>query len=587
MASDSANKKQKPDKTPEITDNSSVDSKKRGFKDALVSLFIGHKPEDENDSSLGYHTGGTGGVVYASGSASENPLVGLSNPEQVGGSALAEAGGGVTENPQLPDDRRARYAIFEEMAKDPTLAEGMAIHLTHALSVSKRTGLCFEIVPDGDDDSVAKELMSDIGYRLNKLVPSVAHLMCIYGVHYVRPHLKYGVGITHFESGYCTLPHFVYEFERAGELAGFQGDYLLVNGQVSNELHFPWTLIPMKIPYWSPTSRIRPAFTGCSPLDISIPPDERPAIETQNYGTSLFHNTYEPWVEFKEGKRCLRGARQISGNIERIIGLNTEALDPVRAAGYIGGIAASVKKAVDKAKTDLKKRGLFPTVMNRFIPIMGGGKGGMTVDTQVNTADIQHIEDVMLSVRRMCASIGLDISMLGWADMMSGGLGEGGFLRTSLQAGMRAQWIRFAVQDFIEKAIDIHMAAKYGKGFTDAYRPYKIVFNSLNTAIQEEESAERQSRAEFASIVVTVLDTIQNGTLAHSETFKRLILGGIVDADQKQIDAIIKELADAVANAEQQDSQMMESVGGAGGRFSDLSYQDIVDVVTSVLTDTK
>lgn len=586
MASDSANKKQKPDKTPEITDNSSVDSKKRGFKGALVSLFIGHKPEDENDSSLGYHTGGAGGVVYASG-GNENPLVGLSNPEQIGGSALAELDGGVTENPRLPDDRRARYAIYEEMAQDPTLAEGKAIHLTHALSVSKRTGLCFEIAPVGDDESIAKELMTDIGFRLNQLVPVVADGMCVFGTNYVRPHIKEGAGITHFETGYYTLPHFVREYERAGELAGFTCDYMLDNGQITSRLQPPWAFIPMKIPYWSPTARIAPQQTGCEQVDLSLPPEARRPQETQNYGTSLFHNTYEPWVEFKEGKRCLRGARQISGNIERIIGLNTDALDPVRAAGYIGGIAASVKKAVDKAKIDLKRRGLFPTVMNRFIPIMGGGKGGMTVDTQVNTADIQHIEDVMLSVRRMCASIGLDMSMVGWADMMSGGLGEGGFLRTSLQAGMRAQWIRFAVQDFIERAIEIHMAAKHGKVFTDAYRPYKIVFNSLNTAIQEEESAERQGRAEFASIVVTVLDTIQNGTLAHSETFKRLILGGIVDADQKQIDAIIKELADAVANAEQQDSQMMESVGGAGGRFSDLSYQDIVDVVTSVLTDTK
>ncbi len=552
---------------------------KKGIGSALVRLFIGYRPEDSNDHTVGYHNYGSGIHMGRSGHSS---LIGISQPGSSDASGMVETAGGIIDAPQLPLDRIERYTLFEEMARDPTLSEGLAIHLTHALSVSKRTGLCFEIQPNEKDESIAKELMDDIGYRLNKLVPSVAHTMCIYGVNYVRPHLKDSVGITHFETGYYTLPKFVREYERAGELAGFCCDHLLDNGQISTKLKEPWALIPMKIPYWSPDSRLIPVVVGGEVVDLSIPPEERRPQETQNYGTSIFHNTYAPYCEFKEGARCLRGARQISGNIERLIGLNTEALDPVQAASYIKGVAGSMKKAVANAKDELRRRGLFPTVFNRFIPIMGGGKGGMTVDTQVNNADIQHIEDVMLSVRRMASSIGLDISMLGWADMMSGGLGEGGFLRTSLQAGMRAQWIRFAVQDFIERAIEIHMAAKHSKVFTDAYRPYKIVFNSLNSALQEEESAERQSRAEFASVVVTVLDTIQNGSLAESKTFKRVILGSMMDVDAEQIENIIKELAAAVSQAAaSENSPMMESVRE---RFASLSQKDIEDVIRSVLS---
>ncbi|MGL5431734.1 MAG: hypothetical protein ACRDBJ_02525, partial [Plesiomonas shigelloides] len=563
--------------TPEVAGKSS--GRKGGGRSAasaLMKLFIGYSKNDEHDHAVGFGYGaGAGGVIHTTDSVFQGGL------GDTPASGMGDASGAVGDEPELPLDRIARYSAYEAMAREPMLSEGLALHLTHALSVSKRTGLCFEIVPDGDDDGeIASEIMNDIGFRLNKLVPVVAKIMCVYGVNYVKPHFKEGVGITHFETGYYTLPHFVREYERAGELAGFTCDHYLDNGRYTAKLQPPWEFIAMKIPYWSPDSRIQPLITGNDQVDISVPPELRRPQETQNYGTSLFSNTYGSYVSFRESMRCLRGARQISGNIERLIGLNTESLDPVRAATYMNQIAASMKKAVDNSQKTLSKRGLFPTVFNRFIPIMGGGKGSMTVDTQVNTADIQHIEDVMMHVRRMAASIGHDMSMLGWADMMSGGLGEGGFLRTSLQAGMRAQWIRFAVQDFIEKAIDIHMAAKHGKAFTDSYRPYKVVFNSLNTALQEEENAERQSRAEFASVIVTVLDTIQNGSLAHTETFKRLMLTGTLDASEEMVEEIIKELAGAV-DAMAEGDDMMES---ARNRFADLTMEDIEDVMRSVIT---
>ncbi|WP_050978656.1 hypothetical protein [Edwardsiella tarda] len=520
---------------------------------AFVRIFTGYNPADQDDYSTGYQVGGGSAVGYTPTAAA----IGSRSGESLDG--LGTVTGEFVAEPELPLDRFSRYVEYERMARDPTLAEGLSIHLTHALSVNKRTGLSFEIVPAGDDLAVAKELMDDIGFKLNKLMVGWARTMCVYGVSYIRPHIADGAGITHFESNYYTLPRFVREYERAGALAGFTCEHFIEPGGIRFRLSQPWDLIPLKIPYWAPDSMQMPIQQGSEPFSLLTDPKERVPQETQNYGTSLFENTFGPYSEFKQAMRSLKGARQISGNIERLIGLNTDSLDPVRAASYVNTIAATLKRSAESSMKALQRRGILPTVFNRLLPIMGGGKGGMTVDTQVYNADIQHIEDVMMHMRRMASSIGLDISMLGWSDMLAGGLGEGGFFRTSLQAAMRAQWIRMAVQTFIERAIEIHMAVKHGKVFTDAYRPYKVVFNSLNNAIQEEENVERASRAEYSSMVVTILDTIQNGSLAHSETFKRLILGNVLDVDEKQIDSVIKELASAVTE-QGEDAAMFESL---------------------------
>lgn len=521
---------------------------------ALARIFTGYNPDDHQDYAAGYQVGGgTSGSAY--------PNAGIRPTPDDDPDGLGMATGEVVAEPELPLDRFARYPIYETMAKDPTLAEGMSIHITHALSVDKRKGLCFEIVPVGDDDEgIAKELMNDIGYELNRQIASWVKTMCTYGVAYVRPYIADGVGITHFESNYYTLPKFIREYERAGRLAGFTCEHFLEPNGTYTRLSNPWELIPLKIPYWSPNSQAMPLQMGGEPYSLLRDPNERLPQETQHYGASLFESTYTPYCEYKESMRCLKGARQISGNIERLIGLNTDALDPTRAATYLNHVAASMKKSADNSAKALRRRGMFPTVFNRFIPIMGGGKGGMTVDTQVHTADIQHIEDVMMHMRRMASSIGLDMSLLGWSDMLAGGLGEGGFFRTSLQAAMRAQWIRMAVQTFVERAIEIHMAAKHGKVFTDAYRPYKVEFNSLNTAIQEEENAARMSRVEHSSMVVTILDTIQNGSLSGSETLKRIVLGNILDSDEKQVDELIKELAAAAAQHAEENEDMYESI---------------------------
>ena len=54
-------------------------------------------------------------------------------------------------------------------------------------------------------------------------------------------------------------------------------------------------------------------------------------------------------------------------------------------------------------------------------------KGGIQIDTVQGTPDINGLEDVLFHVKRLGSAVGVAPSLLGFGDMLSGGLGDGGF----------------------------------------------------------------------------------------------------------------------------------------------------------------
>lgn len=302
---------------------------------------------------------------------------------------------------------------------------------------------------------------------INDGLPSWAMIMAIFGVSYIRPYAEQGKGITGIESSYYTLPHFVQEFYRGSQLVGFSGDYILDTHTLRRVITEPWNLVSMKNPYWTPQHKVMPVTYGTKGYSLLSEQQDKPLMETQNYGTSFLEYSYEPYLNLCAALAALKATRNNAAKIDRLIALTTNTIDPVNAANYTRGVSQALKRHSDLVAQRSINSNALPSVLNHLIPVMGDGKNGITIDTQSIPADISGIEDVMFHLRQLAASLGIDATMLGWADQMSGGLGEGGWQQTAIQAALRANWIRQAAQRTIYRLHDIHLAYKYGKVYTE------------------------------------------------------------------------------------------------------------------------
>ncbi|WP_147200810.1 phage portal protein [Pantoea sp. CCBC3-3-1] len=530
------------------------------IRKALEAVLPGSRSNKGTPLALGPTGSGGYGAIY-----SRSGLLGNDAPGKDLNDSMVSAGREILDEVTLPETRLERYPFLEEMASYPTLAAALNIHISYAFAINKKTNLTFKLKPvknsEDKDYQVAKtvcsELMNDIGLTINQELPGWATLMAIFGVCYIRPYTTPKKGITGFECNFYTLPYFVKEYEVGGQLVGFTGDYLK-DEKGAFAFAKPWEMVPMRTPNWRPKRNLMPMYTGTEQFSLLSDPTTRTPVETQNYGTSIFEQAFEPYTNLRNALRSVKATRYNASKIDRLIGLQTSSLDPARAAEYQRTISQQLKRSAEMMERRARGHNTAPTVTNTVLPIMADSKGMMQIDTQTIPVDITAIEDVMFHIKQLAASVGLDYTMLGFADQMSGGLGEGGFLRTSIAAGMISGWLRGGATEMIYRMCDIHLATKYGKVYPAGQRPYEVEFTSTASSIELEENAAMDSRVNYASVFVTIIDAISNNAgLAGSETFKQLVMGDILKIPDERLNALVKEIKSAASN---QGNNMMEGV---------------------------
>jgi len=406
---------------------------------------------------------------------------------------------------ELPKSRHGRYSIYDTMSSDPTIDSAIKMHIAQALSARSDTGEIVKIESVNDEtNAIVTELQTFLQPIINKECHAWAYNAALYGSWYVRPYLADKRGILSIRSDYYTHPRFVNEYQQAGRLAGFSSTWQQA-GRSGLVLMNPWSFVGFKIPIWH-APKTEPQRIDATPFDISNDDIEQESlVETQGYGQSLIETAFVPWMDLLDAIASMNMSRKNAARLERMIGVNTGKLNPLKAAQYLNIVSGQMQKT-DRINAERSlRKGFLQTVINHIIPIFGDGRGRLDISTVEGSPNIDGLSDIDFHIKRLGSALGIDPALLGFGEMLAGGLGDGGFFRVSVLAAIKASLLREAIKDGVDRLCEIHIASKVGKVFLPGEKPWRINFNAVSTALEREERENMEGRAGFATGLVQMV----------------------------------------------------------------------------------
>lgn len=555
-------------------------------------LFGASKSEDMETSPLSVQSGGV---------ASSTPGAGASSMLDGAEGGMVDAKDGVKCSPdgnllirRMPINRLEKYANLRSMGKDPTIDSALKMHISQALAARPDTGeiITIEAVDGHDADALVEDLRNTFKSLLNSNLEKWAYGAALLGWQPLRVYGEAGKGVTQVRHDYYTLPDFTSRFERVGNLAGFASSWQQLTGHEKSKgllrLMAPWSYVEIKMPNWQldhfnrePHRHNGDAFT----IDSDDWQDEG-YIESQDYGTSLVETAFEPWVDLQEAILSLNMSRKNAANVERLIGVQTGKLNPQKAAQYLNTIGEQMRKASQAQAQQSLRKGYVQTVWNHIIPIFSTGQGQLDISTVEGKPDIAEIEDVKFHVNRLGSAVGVEPSLLGFGEQMSGGIGDGGFFRTSVMAAMKSNMIRTAVEQMIHRLFEIHVAYKYGKVFLETERPWQIRFHSLNTAIAREQSEETERQAQLATSITTLMQMIDpNLGNVEVNAFQNWLFTDLMKIDEEKAKKILAKVNKPAEGEDDAAGAFMGESVARGQQPSHLTKNEVETMIYEVLAE--
>lgn len=406
----------------------------------------------------------------------------------------------------LPQDRRAKYPIFATMSSDPTVWSGLTAHIAFAFSAKLDDRTIVSIDSKGDSkDAIVEDLKETIQPIINSMCRHWGLNAAIYGDLFPRVYLDGRNGVTHIATNFYSLPSHVNVYEKGGQKIGYTHAYQQHFHDGQRLIMDPWSLLHVRLPRWQ-IHCVEPVRYDQTPFDIGNDDmTQEGIVESQAYGESIIERAFEPWYDLKEAIVSLNMSRRNAAVIDQIVGVSLgDRLMPEQAGRYIADIASKLKRVGRVNARQSLRRDSSQLHHKHIIPVLGD-KGRLDISTIEGAPNIEAIEDIMLHVKRMAGAMGSDPSLLGFADMLSGGLGDGGFYRTNITAASRSEILQAAIYEAGETLCNIHVAAKYGKYFPKKNRPWEINFASVSSALEREQLDNANDRVNLATGLDTLL----------------------------------------------------------------------------------
>lgn len=416
----------------------------------------------------------------------------------------------VLSSAEMPSRNRIEiYQQYLYMLSDPIISSAFNLHITQSLGGHETTGdvIFLEAKPNiGKNElGMLEEIRKDLLDLINENAYRIALWGIAFGDSYARLYSSPKKGVEYIEVSDFYLPIFVQSFELGGNTAGYQ-----VSIEDKKITMSPMQLSRLKMPRMGFTPQFRMQYNY---LLQSLKEDDlskhKPIPST--IGGSFCENAEKPFFLLQSALLGMSSGRILDSIRENFIGLNMADMTTDQQKMFFNRLSHLLQSSKKKAEQAIKEKKPIVEKILHILPTWNE-KQLYSIDAggqSINNAQSYTTDDVMFYAKLLAGSLGLDLSLLGFSDILSGGLGDGGFFRISAQSGQRARLIRQAVTGWVNHIIDVHCQQKYGGIFERGNRPYEVVFNGATSALEAENQATRERKSMASATVMQVISMLK------------------------------------------------------------------------------
>ena len=263
-------------------------------------------------------------------------------------------------------------------------------------------------------------------------------------------------------------------------------------------------------------------------------------------GGSLLYNAEESYDNLCASILGLVGQRWIDSIDEQMLQVNLESITENQQTKFLTSIKNMLTTSKTRVENAVKNGSPVMERIRHIIPVFSEKQLTTVASTAGQTGRNNNItvDDVIFHARQLSAAIGADLSMLGFADQLAGGLGEGGFFRVSAQAAENARKIRGGLSDFFNHIIDIHTYKRHGVVFKQQERPWVINFYGSISALEAEKQRTRTDAMNSGMLLVQAIQQMKDTGATEEIMIEFLTKTMLLDEDQAKLYATIVKMKD-------------------------------------------
>lgn len=437
--------------------------------------------------------------------------------------------------------RSAVYEKWSHMESDGICSSALKLLVTTALGGDKTDGtmVFIEKNPKFNGDKKAEklvdELAEDLTGLLNKVAYQAAYTGAAFGDAYARIYSD-GRGVVDLHSDEMIRPPLVQPFERGSRTVG----YAVYTGERNFERLDISQLARLKMPrtQWVPQNGV---VEKAAKIAITEDDPDKLPIMPSMAGGSLLYNAEESYDNLSAALMGLVGQRWMDSIDEQMVSVNLESMTKDQQDRFLGSIVKMLKKSKELAEGAAKNGRPVLERVRHIIPVFNEKQVTQIAGPATGTgrAGAITIDDVMLHAKLLAGAIGVDLAMIGFSEILSGGLGDGGFFRMSAQAAENSRAIRVGLRDFYDDIIDIHTMKRYGVVFPKNNRPWKINFFGSISALEAEEQRTKAESMNSGILLIQAIQTFKEAGATKEMMESFLTQEMMMDAEQAKLYAAI------------------------------------------------